>query len=296
MSACPHCHLPLPVDPGTGAWPAHCPRCGHALGEAAPARAAGSIASLLRAPPQREMGHFTRPAPSSLPSPSSSPAAVAAEAPRAVAEHTPPQPPASGPAAVVQDLSMTDSDPSHAPSASEERAVDVHPAAPSFLRAAAPVARAAVPRWQWALLAALGALLVLQLLVADRARLAQNAAWRPTLERLCGALRCTLPPWQQPRDYTMLARDVQPMAEAQGMLRVRATFRNDAPWPQPWPAIVLSLSDADGRVTGARALLPGDYLEPGLRGTTLAPGQSGQMTLPVREPDGGAVAFAFEFR
>ncbi|TMN18070.1 DUF3426 domain-containing protein, partial [Pseudoxanthomonas sp. X-1] len=155
---------------------------------------------------------------------------------------------------------------------------------------------AAVPRWQWALLAALGALLVLQLLVADRARLAQNAAWRPTLERLCGALRCTLPPWQQPRDYTMLARDVQPMAEAQGMLRVRATFRNDAPWPQPWPAIVLSLSDADGRVTGARALLPGDYLEPGLRGTTLAPGQSGQMTLPVREPDGGAVAFAFEFR
>ncbi|WJI15135.1 DUF3426 domain-containing protein [Pseudoxanthomonas winnipegensis] len=291
MSACPHCHLPLPTEPGSGAWPAHCPRCGQALGEA-PARAA-SIASLLRAPPQGEVGHFTRPAPSS--DPPAPPAAPAADAPRAVPEHLSTEPTAAAQAAVMQDPSMIDPE-SRDSTATEAPTADTPQPAPSFLRTAAPVARPPVPGWQWAILAALGALLALQLLVADRARLAQDAAWRPTLERLCGALRCTLPAWQQPRDYTMLTRDVQPMADAAGMLRVRATFRNDAPWPQPWPAIVLSLSDADGRVTGARALLPSDYLEPGLRGTTLAPGQSGQMTVPVREPDGGAVAFAFEFR
>jgi len=152
------------------------------------------------------------------------------------------------------------------------------------------------PGWQWTVLALLVAALGVQMLVADRARLAQDARWRPLLERTCAVLRCSLPAWHQPQAYTMLAREVHPLPGAAGVLQVHATFRNDARWPQQWPAIAVSLSDADGRTLGGRVLLPKDYLEPDLRQTTLAPGQSAQMTVQVREPPGGAVAFAFDFR
>ncbi|WDS37961.1 DUF3426 domain-containing protein [Pseudoxanthomonas sp.] len=153
-----------------------------------------------------------------------------------------------------------------------------------------------VPAWQWAALAVLTGALGIQMLIADRGRLAQDALWRPVLERTCEVLRCTLPAWHQPQAYTMLARDVKPVPGAPGVLQVRATFRNDAHWPQRWPAVALSLSDADGRVVGARVLLPGDYLDPTQLQATLAPGQSGQMRVQVREPQDGVVAFAFEFR
>jgi hypothetical protein len=166
---------------------------------------------------------------------------------------------------------------------------------PSFVRPTRPAARR-VPTWQWTALAVLAGALGIQMLIADRARLAQDAVWRPVLEQLCGAVRCTLPAWHQPQAYTMLARDVKPVPGAPGVLQVRASFRNDARWPQRWPAVALSLSDADGRVAGARVLVPDDYLEASQRMTTLAPGQSGQMAVQVREPAGGVVAFTFEFR
>lgn len=169
-------------------------------------------------------------------------------------------------------------------------------AAPSFLRAAPRPQARRVPGWQWTVLALLVIALGLQMLIADRARLAQEARWRPLLERTCAILRCSLPPWHQPQAYTMLAREVRPLPGAAGVLQVHASFRNDARWPQPWPAIAVSLSDADGRTLGARVLLPRDYLQPDLRHTTLAPGQSAQMTVQVREPPGGAMAFAFQFR
>lgn len=170
------------------------------------------------------------------------------------------------------------------------------PAGPSFIQ---PVRRAParrVPAWQWATLALLAAALGVQMLIADRGRLAQDALWRPVLERTCGLLRCSLPAWHQPQAYTMLAREVKPVPGVPGVLQVRASFRNDARWPQHWPTIALSLSDADGRIAGARMLVPADYLEPPQRDAVLAPGQSGQMTVQVREPAGGVVAFAFDFR
>lgn len=167
---------------------------------------------------------------------------------------------------------------------------------PSFTRAASGPRRRPVPAWQWIALAVLGIAFGLQMLIADRARLAQDAHWRALLEPTCALLRCSLPAWHQPQAYTMLARDVHPLPGVPGVLQVHATFRNDAQWPQQWPAIAVSLSDADGRIAAARVLMPKDYLETPLRQGTVAPGQSGEMTVQVREPAGGVVAFAFEFR
>ena len=168
--------------------------------------------------------------------------------------------------------------------------------APSFMR---PSSRSAAPpttKWQWAAVFVLAVMLITQVLVADRARLASDAGWRPLVLTLCSVLGCSVPDWHQPGAISMLSRDVSPIAGGTGGLNVRATFRNDARWPQPWPVLLLSLSDADGRVLGSRAFLPREYLGAEATQTALAPGQSARIALELREPSADVVAFAFDFR
>ena len=76
--------------------------------------------------------------------------------------------------------------------------------------------------------------------------------------------------------------------------RVRATFRNDARWPQAWPTLLLTLSDVEGRAVAARAFGADEY-----RGATtsapIAPGQTADIALDIREPSVATVSFAFDF-
>lgn len=169
--------------------------------------------------------------------------------------------------------------------------------APSFVRIAAPAGSATAPRWPERLaLTGLVLLLGVQLLLAQRYELAMSERWRPLIGGACAALRCELPPWREPAAYTMLARSVQP-AERAGVLSVTASFRNDARWPQPWPALSLSLSDVRGQPVAQRTFVPGEY-----RGgdaatqTPIAPGQSASVQFDVVEPASQIVAFTFEFR
>lgn len=168
---------------------------------------------------------------------------------------------------------------------------------PSFVRQRArPLVPARTAKWQWTALVALAALLAVQVLVADRARLAADADWRPAIVSLCAAAGCSVPTWHQPGAFAMLSRDVSPIPETQGGLNVQATFRNDARWPQAWPVLLLSLSDADGRVLGSRAFSPKEYLGATATQTELAPGQSAQIALKLHEPNPDVVAFSFDFR
>jgi len=166
--------------------------------------------------------------------------------------------------------------------------------APGFLRA--PQARRPTPRWHWAAVAGLGALLLLQIAVADRARLAADAATRPAIAALCGLLGCSLPAWHEPGAFTMTSRDIRPVPGQPGALQVQASIRNDARWTQAWPALRLSLSDADGRIIGSAVFTPAQYLPSAAdHATGLEPGQSAQLAFQVREPAASTVAFSFEF-
>ena len=169
-------------------------------------------------------------------------------------------------------------------------------ALPRFTQTAARSTQRPIAKWQIALLLALGLLLGLQILIADRERLAADEDWRPLITRICGALGCSVPAWHQPGAFTMLDRDVRPVANLPGGLEAHATFRNDAAWPQAWPLLLLSLSDADGRVVGTRHFTPAEYLGKDLPQTELAPGQSAQVTFRLREPDAGVVAFSVDVR
>lgn len=165
--------------------------------------------------------------------------------------------------------------------------------APAFARR--PTGARALPRWQWIVLALLALTLLLQVVLADRARLAADAGSRPLVESLCGLLGCSLPAWQEPDAFSMLERSVLPVPGHPGVLSVEASFRNDARWSQSLPLIELTLSTADGQVSGQRIFTPAEYLgsAPPVR---VAPGQSVQAHLLLAEPPASAEAFHFRFR
>ncbi len=167
---------------------------------------------------------------------------------------------------------------------------------PSFARNADGSARPARERWLIVAIIALAVLLVLQLLLADRARLAANAQWRPMLATLCSVLRCELPPWREPAAFTLLQRDVRQHPTLPGVLRVSATFRNDARWPQPWPGLQLTLSDINGRPAGQRRFDAQEYLGGTPGQTELASGESATVAMDILEPAPQIVAYDFRFR
>ena len=169
--------------------------------------------------------------------------------------------------------------------------------APSFTR---PRVRTNVAsRIGWRTVVAVGGLtllLVLQLLLAQRDTLAASPRWRPMIASVCAGLGCGLPPWQEPAAFTMLSRDVRPHPGAPGSLLINASFRNDARWSQPWPRLLLTLSDLDGRMVGARSFAADEYLGAAPTQSELAPGQTAAVTLSVVEPAPNIVAFTFDFR
>lgn len=204
---------------------------------------------------------------------------------------TEPSPP-TGPAV------QPEADPGAKPSAANGTTRRGARRAPSFARMrAAPDGR---PRRRWPLWLAAGglaALLGLQLLVSQREQLAADAGWRPLVSAVCSMLGCTLPAWHEPAAWTMLSRDVAPVATEPGVLEVTAAFRNQARWPQRPPVIMLSLTDRHGRTVAARAFTPdeyqGDTMDPGL---PLNSGEAMQVSFRIHEPEAEIVAFSFAFR
>ena len=153
------------------------------------------------------------------------------------------------------------------------------------------------PRWPGvAVILVLALLLSLQLLLSQRAQLAGQPQWRPTLERVCGVLGCSLPAWREPEAFAMVTRSVRPSPVHPGVLEITATFRNDAAREQAWPVLLLSLSDIHGQTVGARAFAPAEYRDQRTTGDTLAPGQTVTVLLDVVEPAPDTVAFSFDFR
>ncbi|WP_147653118.1 DUF3426 domain-containing protein [Vulcaniibacterium gelatinicum] len=326
---CPHCQFLVGTDPRTGAPPPQCPKCGGPVQAPLPETPAPAAAMPLD-PFATATLPSVAPPPADTPPESDSdavPAAVEPVAPAAkprkprtrrngaaarAAEQAAgtAQPSASvaeaadagvvqaeavGSAPVQDEAVAHTTIPEAAPAPAAMPAADAAPA-PSFLhrtdRAATPVRR-----WpELAALVALALLLALQLLLAQRDALAAHARWRPLVAALCQALRCTLPPWREPAAFTMLHREVRPHPRHPGTLLVNASFRNDARWPQPWPQLLLTLSDLDGRAVGARAFTAPEYLGAPPAQREIAPGQSAAVTLVVVEPAPDVVAFSFDFR
>ena len=286
---CPHCQFLVAVDPVSGEPPERCPRCdGAMLPQAAAAIATDAVATSAA-------GDAAMPEPVSAPDivahpaqiePSPLPTNDDVEADATVAEipASPVEAPAFAGLDAPADMSPA---PEHMPGSAADSAPAPVAAASSHQRT----------RWRMPLaITGLAVLLVLQMLLADRAQLAADARWRPVVSAVCAVLRCELPPWHEPAAFTLVDRDVRPDPHAPGVLHVSARFRNDARWPQSWPSVLLTLSDVDGRVAGARLFTPREYAATGATHKSMASGQVARIAMDVVEPAPDIVAFTFDFR
>jgi len=167
---------------------------------------------------------------------------------------------------------------------------------PSFARQRTLSRRTHRSQWSVAVAGALAMMLALQLVIADRASLAADPRWRPSMLRFCQLVRCDIPAWRDASAFTMLDRDVRAHPTAANTLRVQVAFRNDAHWAQPWPELVLTLSDATGRVTGSRSFNAVEYLRDAPSQKLIAAGQTASFVLDVSEPAPNTVSFSFDFR
>lgn len=169
------------------------------------------------------------------------------------------------------------------------------PASPTFVaRETTRGAQRGNGAW-WTGTFALALLLGAQIVLAQRAELARDPHWRGWLQTACARLHCELPAWRDVGALRLTARDVRPHPSVPDALMINATFRNDAPWPQAWPVLQISLADLDGKPVALRRFTVAEYLGSSPREQTLAPGQSATATLEVQDPGKQAVAFAFEF-
>lgn len=284
---CPHCQFLVAVDPASGQPPAHCPRCD---GVIAPPQAAAPIASdeaaaSIDADDQADALQIAEPVSEAVPLPVPSEPATGSESVDAVE-----RPATENGNAVAGDSTI------------EIQAHDAVAIEPGATPVFTPAPRIAVPtsvRRHWRMPLAIGGmaiLLALQMLLADRAQLAADARWRPVVSTVCAALRCELPPWHEPAAFTLVDRDVRSDPRRPGVLRVSARFRNDARWPQAWPRMLLTLSDVDGRVAGARVFAPREYAATGDTRKSIASGQVAVIAMDVVEPAPDIVAFTFDFR
>jgi Protein of unknown function (DUF3426) len=307
---CPYCRTLVATDPVTDLPPTHCPQCASLL------RRDASVEDDDTTPPPVDLGNLLESR-----NDAAAEEGVAGEAFREEAYSVAPEDIANGIEAqtpCIEDTiedTIVDAIDSEAGSGAEvvASAVDAPaivaaapvaaaPAkrasrnAPSFVRGTAGASARPRERWVPVVATMLALLLGLQWLLADLARLATDPQWRPVLNIMCTALRCELPPWREPAAFTLLQRDVRQHPNIPGALRVSATFRNDARWPQPWPSLRLTLSDVNGRPAGERSFRAEEYLGGPPSQPELASGESATVAMDIFEPAARIVAYDFSFR
>jgi predicted Zn finger-like uncharacterized protein len=167
-------------------------------------------------------------------------------------------------------------------------------AAPRFARQREP---SKPRRWPWVLICIFLLLgLLAQLGWALRDTLIADPTSGPLLRQACATLGCELPLVQEVGALRLLARDVQNHPSVAGALLISATVRNDAPFAQPWPVVVIKLSDGNGQTLAMRRLSPREYLnDSGELQHGLAAGASTALVFEVEDPGRRAVSFELSF-
>jgi predicted Zn finger-like uncharacterized protein len=111
-------------------------------------------------------------------------------------------------------------------------------------------------------------------------------ALHPAFEAACAQLGCQLGYARRLERISITASSLQPQSGAasdDGLMRLTlaVTLRNRYDKPQPWPALMLQLTDLSDTVVVRKVLLPENYLPPGTRGPFPAGGEQ-SLSVPLQ--------------
>ena len=152
----------------------------------------------------------------------------------------------------------------------------------------------ASPLWQ-ILAVPLVLLLLVQVVHHYRSDLARHPQIGAPLQSIYGALGLTLRPDWNLHAYEVHQWGVIADPAAPGTLKVRASVKNLADFPQPYPLLKLVLEDRWGDQVRAREFEPSEYLDPtSAPDRMLAPAQQSNASIAIVDPGPDAEGFRFD--
>ena len=120
--------------------------------------------------------------------------------------------------------------------------------------------------------------------------------WRGSIESLCVQVGCILPERRDPARIRVVSRDVRVHPKYEGVMQIKATLTNAAPYRQPYPRVRFTLFNVNGQTIATRVFQPREYLgRPVDAGARIRPKTPFQVALDVLAPEEAAVSFEFSF-
>jgi predicted Zn finger-like uncharacterized protein len=138
-------------------------------------------------------------------------------------------------------------------------------------------------------------LLMIQVIYYQRYELISDSRYQQQILSLCQFLPCDRSRFSNPAQIRMVERNVFSHPTHEKALMITGSFINDAPFEQPMPALLVSLSDINGNLIANREFSAQEYLTNKSQ-HTLAAGKSAQFRLEILDPGTEALTYEFEFK
>jgi predicted Zn finger-like uncharacterized protein len=120
--------------------------------------------------------------------------------------------------------------------------------------------------------------------------------WRGAIESVCVQVGCILHERRDPTRIRVVSRDVRVHPKYEGVMQIKATLTNSAPYRQPYPRVRFTLFNVNGQTIATRVFQPREYLgRPVDAGARVRPKTPFQVELDVLAPEEAAVSFEFSF-
>ena len=130
------------------------------------------------------------------------------------------------------------------------------------------------------------ALIAQSLVVFRNDIVAAAPSLRPLLVQMCKPISCDVSYVRQIERIFIVGSSLQQAPDKAATTNQRAyvlrlTLQNRSAYPQPWPALLLTLTDASGTAVIKKALLPSTFLPPDLLDGPMAPRQEAGLDIPL---------------
>ncbi len=131
---------------------------------------------------------------------------------------------------------------------------------------------------------------------AERGLWISDSSLRPAIVEACARLGCRVPLRKDDSLLQLASRDIRPHPSVPGALIISAALQNAGDFAQPFPTVVITLSDLDEQRIAMRRFRPEEYIGDNKALITgLAPSAKAPLVFEVADPGKNAVAFEFRF-
>ena len=137
-------------------------------------------------------------------------------------------------------------------------------------------------------------ILLVQVLYYQRTNLILNPDYQQSIQDLCQYLPCANESYSSIDQIKLVDRNVYTHPTQTKALMINGSFKNEAPFRQPAPKLLISLSDRLGNLISKRRFDASQYLQtPDIR--TIKSGETIRFHLEVVDPGAEALTYEFEF-